>query len=220
MNFSGRPKEPASPLEGPPTDPDPLDAHVGAAGVWGLPSDEGLYGQSPAMLVPPRPTGDRYSEGIIVGMPDDADALPSDPLHWVGAVAENARAWEPPREATHRRYEPPITVSINQSAAGYLKIASGRGLHYIKILSAVITLDAVGTFRLVQSDDVGTGVTGTTAQPGDLTGNFNMNPGLVLPPATTVDPWLYTTPDLTLGLFSVTGKAQGFVTYCYAPYDS
>ncbi len=226
MQFGTRPRQPhGDPLNAPPTDPDPLDTSVAEAGTWGLPSTEGLSGQlagqSPTMLrQPASPTGDRYSDGILVGAPvGEADAEAAwPPEHLLGALVETPRQWEAPHEATHRRYEAPLTVAINQAAAGFTLIgAPQKGLHYVKLIAACLTLDAAGTVRFVQGGDP---VAGTGAA--DITGNIAAptNGGFVLPPARLETPWLFTAPDLPFGLFTVTGKAQGFVVICFSPFDS
>ena len=205
----------------PPVNPDPLDANVGGAGAWGLPSTEGidgqLAGQSPTMLRRPQPpTGDNYADGIFVGAPDDAVADPAwPPAHLIGAATDAPRAYEAPHEATHRRYEPVLSVPINQAAAGFTLIAPTRiGLHYVKLIACVLTLDAAGTLRFVQGSNDGTNV---APMSGDMA--FGASQGFVLPPAELQNPWAFTAPDQGFGLFTVTGKAQGFVLVCYSPYD-
>lgn len=203
-----------TPLDGPPTDPDPLDAHVGDAGEWGLPSDEGLRGQQPAALAP---SGYDYSGGVLVGHTLDANAQPSLPAaHILGAVTDAPRAYEMPHEATHRRYEPLLRTSIAQAAAGYTSIAVPIGLHYVKMIAVCLTVDAAGSIKFQQGGDP---VAGTGAS--DMTGAITLaqNGGFVLPPAELPNPWLYTAPDLPFGLFTVTGKANGWIMWAQAPYD-
>lgn len=219
-------------IDTPPDNPDDLDMHVGGAGTWGLPSDEGLagqlHGQSPTMLRTPRaPTGDDYADGIFVGGSNDEDATASwHPGHLVPAVTDApARLFQLPHEATHRRYEPLLRVPIAQLAAGYTLIAAPNlGLHFVKLIALVLTLDAAGTIKFVQAgDSTGLGISATAA-PSDLTGLMNFGgaatPPLILPPSEIANPWLYTSPDLALGIFTVTGKAQGWAQFCYSPYDS
>lgn len=202
----------------------PLSGNVTEAGTWGLPSDEGRIGQQgDAALVPPSPYPNDYAGGMFVGQGMDANAQ-ARPL--VGEHLIRARVDTPtfqlPHEATHRRYDAPLTIPINQSAAGYTLIAAARpGLHYVKVLAAMITLDAAGTIKLVQGNEGGLGVT-SAAGPGDMTGSMSIGAatGFVLPPAKVETPWMFTAPNQALGLFTVTGKAAGFVMVCYSPYDA
>jgi len=212
-----------------PRNPDPLDYNVGEAGTWGLPSDEGisgqLHGESPSMLRQPPPTPNTYPEGIVVGHDFEENAQPVfPPAHLIGAQVDAPRSFQLPHEATHRRYEPTLRVLVNQAAAGFTLIAAPNiGLHYVKLIACNLTLDAAGTIKFVQGDAAGTGVVAAQG-PGDITGAMNMGggsaPPLCLPPAEIANPWFYTSPDLALGIFTVTGKAQGWVTFCYSPYDS
>jgi hypothetical protein len=182
--------------------------------TWSLPSDEGQAGQEPARL----PAGGfDYSGGLLVGHGEEADAQapPAHP-HLLRARVDAPRSFELPHEATHRRYEPLFVASIAQQAAGFTVIAApSRGLHYVKVIAAVIFLDAAGTLKFVQGSTDGTST-------GDLTGAMPIgtNGGFVLPPADLQNPWLYSSPDQALGIFTVTGKAFGWAQCCYAPYDS
>jgi hypothetical protein len=45
-------------------------------------------------------------------------------------------------------------------------------------------------------------------------------PALTLPMAPIENPWHFTSPDQAFGLVTATGKAQGWVVWCYAPFDS
>lgn len=121
---------------------------------------------------------------------------------------------EPSRIPTHRRYEAPFIVPIQQTAAGYTRIAPSRSLHYVKILGGVVTLDAAGTLQFLQG-------TNESSSDAALSGTLGIatNGGLVLPIARTSEPWLFTAPDQTLGINSGTGKAQGWLVVCYAPND-
>lgn len=215
MSHPHRPQP--GPLGDPPADNDPLTANGGTAGVWSLPSIGPGVLEVPAALPP---SGYDYGAGIIEGAGAglEADGIALSSPHLIRLRTNEPRAFELPHEATHRRNEPPRIAVINQAAAGFLKIASpNQGLHYIKILSAFITLDAAGTLKFVQGSEDGTSVA-------DLSGLFALGgaavPPLQLQPAPIETPWFFTSSDLALGIFTVTGKAQGFLTYCYSPYDS
>lgn len=211
-----------------PTDPDELTlAQDTDRSTWGLPGDEGAVGQHPAEV----PNVYDYSAGILVGggLPDGngvaENAQPFDPAaHLVRARVDEPRQFLPPHEPTHRRYEPPRTVPVAQTAAGYTLIAPANfGLHYVKVIACFLTLDAAGQLKFVQGGDgLGTGVSSTTS-PADITGLINLGGAsaspLQLPPAELENPWFWTAPDQPLGIFTVTGKAQGFVTFVYSPYD-
>lgn len=209
---------PRNPFTNPGVDNDPLGlAQTEELTEWGLPSDEGLAGQQPAHL-PGRGLFD-YSAGIMVG-PDsgaDAEAPPAHP-HLVRARVDAPHSFELPHEAMHRRYESPVVVAINQAAAGFSVLApTTRGLHYVKLLACTLTLDAAGTIKFVQGSNDGMNVA-------DLTGQMAMGgasaPPLTLPPAELANPWLYSSPDQALGIFTVTGKAQGWAIVAYSPYDN
>lgn len=201
-----------------PTDMDELTAWGGGARVEGLPSDEGLVGQAPGFL--PIPVD--YAGGVLVGHGEEADAQAAELHHRIiSARVDAPRQYELPHEATHRRYEPLQVVVVNQAAAGFLPLAQpNRGLHFVKLIACNLTLDAAGTLKFVQGGD------GVTAPPtsGDLSGLMNMGgasaPPLNLPPADLANPWLYTAPDQPFGIVTATGKAQGWVTVCYSPYDA
>lgn len=205
-----------------PTAPDELSLAQGTdRSTWGLPSDEGEVGQHPGVI----PNGYDYAGGILVGHGVDADAQASDPAaHLVRARVDAPKSFELPHEATHRRYEPPRVASIAQSAAGYTLIAPANfGLHYVKLIALYLTLDAAGQIKFVQGGDgLGTGI-GSSPAGGDLSGLMNVGgasaPALQLPPADLANPWLFTAPDQPLGIFTVTGKANGFAVYAYSPYD-
>lgn len=205
-------------------DNDPLTGHAAGAGRWGLPSEGVGVLDVPAQLPG---EGFDYGSGIIEGDagPDAANVygVTASP-HMLRAPTNEPRAFELPHEATHRRFETPRLVSISQAAAGYSLIAApNQGLHYVKLIALNLTLDAAGTIKFVQSDAVGTGVA-AGVQPGDLTGSMAMGggatPPLCLPPAELQNPWLFGSPDLAFGIFTVTGKAQGWALFCYSPYDS
>lgn len=196
---------------------DPMTEHAQGAGVWGLPSEPDHL-QAPAHLPP---EGFDYSAGVLVGVPgQEADAVPGTihPTILAKLRSDVPRSYDALHEATHRRYDAPFTVAVNQSAAGTTIIVPARpGLHYIKVLACFITLDAAGTIKFVQGD--GNGFT-----LADISGTINAGgasaPPLALPPADIATPWFFTTPDLALGIVTATGKAQGFLTCCYSPYDS
>lgn len=196
---------------------DPLTLHAEGAGVWGLPSDTDR--EHGAELAPEHFD---YSAGMFVGVPgQEADAVPGT-LHPL-VVAKLAtdqpyRSYETIHEATHRRYDAPFNVAINQAAAGYTMVQPPKpGLHFLKVLAAFITLDAAGTLQLVQGDEGG-------LNRAAITGLMNLGgaatPAFQLPPSTIETPWFYLTPDLALGIVTVTGKAQGFLTCCFSPYDA
>lgn len=197
---------------------DPLTMHAIEAGEWSDPSAPDVDG-APAALPPEHFD---YSAGMFVGVPgQEADAIPGT-LHptIVSKLATDQpfRSYETIHESTHRRYDAPFTVAINQAAAGYTLVQPPKpGLHFLKVLAAVITLDAAGTLQLVQGDEAGLN------RPG-ITGAMNLGgaatPAFVLAPASIETPWFFLTPDLALGIFTVTGKAQGFVTCCFSPYDA
>lgn len=211
-----------------PTDPDELSLAQGTdRATWGLPSDEGAVGQHEATV----PNVYDYSAGVLVGggLPDGNgwtdDAQVLDPVHHlVRARVDAPRQFLPPHEPTHRRYEPTRVASIAQLAAGYTLIApANQGLHYVKVIACFLTLDAAGQLKFVQGGDgLGTGIS-ASAGGGDLSGLFNLGgasaPPLQLAPAELENPWFFTSPDQPLGIFTVTGKAQGFVTFAYSPYD-
>lgn len=202
----------------------PLSTVAGEPGTWGLPSTEGTSGQQDAALVPPSPYPNDYGAGIFVGSGGDAtaQAVPAMPAHLIRARVDQPSTFQVPHEATHRRYEAPLTIPIAQSAAGYTQIAPSRsGLHYIKLIACLLTLDAAGTLKFVQGADGGAGIS-STLSPADMTGAMSLGTaaGFVLPPARIETPWMFTAPDLAFGLFTVTGKAAGFVTVCYSPYDA
>lgn len=206
------------------SDLDPLTMHSIGAGRWGLPSDPPTE-LDPGAVLPPSQYD--YSYGILNGIPpNEADALPAG-YRVAGLLREAGipqAIYQTPHEATHRRFEPVQRTTIAQAAAGFTLIAPpNQGLHYVKLLGCFLTLDAAGTLKWTQSDSAGTGVSATTS-PGDLSGLMNLGgaavPALALPMAEIANPWLYTSPDLAFGLFTVTGKAQGWVTWCYSPYDS
>lgn len=121
-------------------------------------------------------------------------------------------SYELPHEPAHRRWQPLQYTSISQSAAGYTLIGSPTGgIHYVKLIAVVLTLDAAGTIQFV-------GGNGLSTDPA-LTGTLNIatNGGFVLPPAPLENPWLALSPNLTLGLVSAVGKAQGFVAWAQSP---
>lgn len=208
-----------------PVNPDPLDYAVGTAGEWSLPSTEGLsgqlVGQSPTMLRNvPMPSGNNLAEGIFVGESNDADAIASWPPleHLISAQIDAPMSYQAPHEATHRRYEPTLRVSVAQTAAGFTLLAApNQGLHYVKLIAAHFTLSAAGTIKFVQGSTDGT----VTA---DLSGAMSFGGAaaspLVLAPSELANPWLLTTPDLALGIVTTTGLASGWAVYCYSPYDS
>lgn len=206
-------------------DPDPLTYAAREAGVWSLPSIPAGVLEVPAALPP---EGFDYGAGIILGDagPDAANvgAPPSSP-HLLRVRTDIPRGFDSmAHEATHRRYEPPLIRPIAQAAAGFSLIAApNQGLHYVKLLALFLTLDAAGTVKLVQGPSDGTGIT-AAAGGSDLSGLMAVGgaaaPPILLPPSGTENPWMYTSPDQALGLFTVTGKAQGWAVVCYSPYDS
>lgn len=194
---------------------DALTQNAGAAGEWGLPSQPDV--DSPAQVPP---VFFDYSAGMFAG----GDGQDAD-MYAGGGAALLARrtdfdlhSYETAHEATHRRYEPPFTVPVNQAAAGFTLIAAPtNGLHYVKILGAYLTLDAAGTLRWVQGS-----MDGTNVAP--MSGNLNLGGAAVaplqLPVAETQNPWHFTSPDQALGIFTTVGKAQGWVVCCNSPYDA
>lgn len=193
---------------------DPLTAHALGAGTWGEPFD-GDPAQ-PAVLAPQRYD---YSGGMFVQPLDDANAAaivdPALLRVWTDA---DLRSYETPHEATHRRYEPIFTVTVNQAAAGFTLIAPPtNGLHYIKVLGCFLTLSAAGTLRFVQGPASGTGA---VPMSGDLALGGAATPPLALPMAEIANPWHFTSPDQALGIFTTVGLAQGWVICCNSPYDA
>lgn len=195
---------------------DPLTMAAVEAGVWGDPTSPDHL-QQPAH-VPPS-TYD-YSAGMFVGIPGaEADAMPG-VLHPIPVRRRSdvPRSYETPHESTHRRYEPPFTVAVAQTAAGFTLIAPPKmGLHYLKVIGCSITLDAAGTLRFVQGSMDGLSIAAIT---GDMNTGGAAAPPVYLAPADISTPWFFTSPDQALGIFTVTGKAQGFVTCCYSPYEA
>lgn len=151
----------------------------------------------------------------LIDVPDEAAAIGSQLPAAAGVLL---RPLELPHEATHRRYEPPFVVGINQAAIGYTLLVSSRGLHYVKVLAGVLTLDTVGSFMFVHgggaSTDPGVGSPPMGPMP------LGQNSGFVLPPAEPENPWLYTASDAALGIVTTGGKAFGWLMCCYSPYDS
>lgn len=197
---------------------DDLTANAGEAGTWGNPGAPDAL-QQPAHL-PFVPAFD-YSAGMFVDLgATEADAVPV-PLapHIIGRLPTDVPpSYQTPHEATHRRYDAPFTVPINQAAAGFALIAPPKmGLHFLKVLACFITLDAAGTIKFVQGSQDGLNLS-------DISGAMNAGgaaaPPIQLAPADTSTPWFYTSPDQGLGIFTATGKAQGFVTCCYSPYEA
>lgn len=194
---------------------DPLTEHAAEAGEWGMPVD--VVADQEASLPP---NLHDYTGGIFVGVPHDkADAMPG-LLHPIPLRVRSdvPPSYQVPHEATHRRYEPPFVVPVAQAAAGFLIIAPPKnGLHYLKVIACNLTLDAAGTIKFVQGSMDGL----STA---DLSGAMNTGgaaaPPVLLPPSEISTPWFFTSPDQALGIFTVTGKAQGFVTCCYSPYEA
>lgn len=193
---------------------DPLTVHAEEAGEWSSSADSSSL--APAVLPP---QGFNYSTGMFVGVsPDEADAMPGalHPHMVKVATSEPVKTFETIHEATHRRYDAPFTVAISQAAAGFTLVAPPRpGLHYLKVLAAVLQADAAGTVKFVQGSTDGT----VTA---DVTGAIPVatNAGFTLAPAPVETPWFFTSPDLALGIFSGTSKISGFVTVCYSPFDA
>lgn len=195
---------------------DSLTMNAGQAGTWGNPGEPD-HMQQPAHLPV---EGYDYSAGMFVGIPgSEADAVPGT-LHPIAIRrrVDVPPSYQTPHESTHRRFEPPATQAVAQAAAGFTLIAPPKmGLHYIKVISCDITLDAAGTFKFVQGSMDGLSladVTGAVAMGGASAPPFS------LAPADLANPWFFTSPDQGLGIFTVTGKAAGFVTYCYSPYEA
>jgi hypothetical protein len=194
---------------------DAMTREAEGAGDYGMPVD--IVSGEPASLPP---NLHDYTGGIFVGLPHDkANAMPG-LMHPIPLRVRSdvPPSYQVPHEATHRRYEPPLPVAVNQVAAGFTLVAPPRmGLHYVKVIACSITLDAAGTFKFVQGSTDGT----FTA---DLTGAMNTGgasaPPVLLPPAEISTPWFFTSPDQALGIFTTVGKAQGFVTVCYSPYEA
>lgn len=201
----------------PPVD-DPLTVHAVGSGRWGSPSDPATELDPGAELLP---GGYDYSAGILVGAPLDDDAIPGQyhpQLLKVRVSGISPKTYQAPHEATHRRFEPIQRTPINQAAAGFTLVAPpNQGLHYIKLLGCFLTLDAAGTLKFVQGDLGGI----VTA---DMSGTINLggtsNSPLALGIAPVENPWHFTAPDQAFGIVTATGKAQGWVVWCYSPYDS
>jgi hypothetical protein len=203
------------------SDPDALTYNNREAGTWSLPSEPPAgfqRGEDPGARLPYSPVD--YAGGIVLGDFGPAAAgvtvggPPSSP-HLIRARQEEPRLFQVPHEATHRRFEAPFMVNINQTAPGFSVLApTMRGLHFVKLIACLITLDVAGTVQFVQgsNDGISTGAISGTI-------NLGIAGGFVLPPSDLATPWIFTTPDLALGIFTVTGKAQGFAVCCYSPYD-
>ncbi len=199
--------------DAPPQSPDPLTLHSEEAGVWGDPSDAGTVGQTDAQL----PQTFDYSAGIFSSPVDEAAAMPMVGAQLIPLRSDAPSAFRPPHEPTHREYEPPRVIPINQSAAGYTQILPGHGLQYVKMIACVITLSDAGSIAFcVGGDSAG-------APHVNITGALQLGgssaPGFVLPPSGLENPWLFTSPDQAFGLFTVTGTAQGWCVCAYSPYD-
>jgi hypothetical protein len=211
------PPEP-SPLGSPTfgTDPDPLTYNNREAGIWSLPSEPPAGygpGEDPGAILPPQPYD--YAGGMLVGHDSEADAVANSSPHLLRQNSDRPRPFQIAHEATHRRFEPPFMVAINQSASGFTLLApTTRGLHFIKVISFMVTLDVAGTLQFVQGDNAG-----LFTSPISGTINIGTAGGFVLPPSELSTPWLFTSSDLALGIFTVTGKAQGFAVCCNSPYD-
>lgn len=195
---------------------DPMTANAGEAGVWGDPTSPD-HMQQPAHIPP---SFYDYSKGMFAGVDVvEADAMPGQ-LHPVPVRVrvDVPPSFQVPHEATHRRFEPPFTVAVIQAAAGFLLVAPPKmGLHYLKVIACDLTLDAAGTIKFVQGATDGT-------QTADISGAMNAGgaaaPHVLLTPADISTPWFFTSPDQALGIFTTVGKAQGFVTCCYSPYEA
>ncbi len=209
------------PLAHGPTDNSPLtENNTLETATWSLPSTEGLSGAADARL-PAHGLFD-YSGGMFVGHGDDANAQALHHQRTLHAVSDNPSSWEAPHEATHRRFEPPLTIPVQQAAAGFSLVAPTRpGLHYVKVIAALLSADTAGTVKFVQGSNDGFGVS-AAAGGGDLTGLIPVatNGGFVLPPSRLETPWFFTSSDQSLGIFSVTSKLSGFVVVVYSPYES
>lgn len=208
------PRNRHNPLDHEGVDNDPLGTSQTTEVVeWGLPSDEGASGQHEGVI-----PGHAYPDGIFVDIDDDAVTTGGNPpAHLLGLLVDAPirSTYEAPQQATHRRYQPPLIASISQAAAGYTKIVAPPALHYVKLLAVVLTVDAAGTLKFVQGGD------GAGNQTADVTGAIplSQNAGFVLPVARVAEPWLFTSPDSPLAIFTVTGKAFGWVVYALSPYD-
>lgn len=204
-----------NPLDGPQQDPDPLTYNGAEAGVWSLPSNP--LGDVPAALPPEQHD---YSHGVFTDTDQGLGFAGGSP-HMLQLKTDLANTYQTPHEATHRRYEPPKSFPVSQLAAGYTQIAPTLlGLHFIKLIACSLLLDAAGTLKFVQGPNDGSGISAANGG-GDLSGlmPFGTNGGFVLSPARVETPWFFTAPDQALGIFTVTGKAFGFVTVVYSPYD-
>ena len=196
---------------------DELTEHATGAGEWSSSADSSSL--APAALPPEQFD---YSAGMFAVVPGtEVDALPGSVHPLIAAklaTEEPARAYQTIHEATHRRFDAPFTIPVNQAAAGTTMLVPPKmGLHFIKVLACFITLDAAGTIKFVQGAGDGTVVA-------DMSGTMNAGggsaPGIVLAPADISTPWFFTSPDLALGIVTATGKAQGFITACYSPFDA
>lgn len=122
------------------------------------------------------------------------------------------------RADVHRRRQSLRTVGVNQSASGYTKIAKPSvGNQYLKLVTVVLTIDAAGTFKFVNGDGE------TVADPG-LQGmgamTFAQGGGFALTAAEPEkNPLAVTSPGLSLGIVSATGKVSGFVSYLVSDDD-
>lgn len=194
---------------------DPLTMHIDDAGDWGLPSQPDT--ETPARLAP---SFFDYSEGMFVAG-DDQDAnefATVNPKMLARRTDLDLKSYETPHEATHRRYEPTYRVDVNQAAAGFTLIAPPTGgLHFVKVLGCFLTLTVAGTFRWVQGSMDGTNV---APMGGNLSLGGPAVPPLQLPIADIPNPWLFTSADQALGIFTTVGLAQGWVICCNSPYEA
>lgn len=193
---------------------DPLTQHLGA-GTWGSPSQPNGSEDEPAVL-PPQLYD--YSAGMFTVEDEAVTAPVVDPTLLRVRTDLDLHSYETAHEATHRRYEPPFTVAVNQAGAGFTLIAPPtKGLHYIKVLGCFLTLSAAGTLRFVQGSFDGNNV---AAMTGNIALGGAATPPLAMPMSEIPNPWLFTSPDQALGIFTTTGLAQGWVICCNSPYDA
>jgi hypothetical protein len=169
-----------------------------------------------------------YSRGILLEPGTDVDETASQPqflvpqnVDWpIGAL----RAFDVPHEATHRRYEPPVIVGVNQSAPGYTALVQPVALHYVKVLGGVLSSSAAATIVFQHGSGVAADPAIGGDQPGlgiSQMGAFSLATGvpLILPVSDPENPWLFCAPDLILGLTSATTAVKGWLVVCFSPYD-
>jgi len=119
------------------------------------------------------------------------------------------------RADVHRQRQALRTVGFTQSAAGYTKLVKPPGgLQYIKVATVIVSIDAAGTFRFAQGDSESTadgGVGGMGAMTLATGGVISLHA-----PNPERNPLFVTSPELTLGVVSGTGKVSGLISFLFS----